>query len=155
MTSDKPLKSSTAQVKVTPFAPHGQVDIWIDGNLHHYEATGPFNKELVECLAVAQSNFLQALKPAAPWVSICTVKENALATPDGLQRYAELIRKTPSNLIPAATAYVIGPEVEGGQFMVTHFTKIFADVGRPFQTFETMAEAQNWAQTMIDKAKAS
>lgn len=154
MTSDKPLKNSTAQVKGTPFAPHGQVDIWMDGNLHHYEATGPFNKELVDCLAVAQSDFLQALKPAAPWVSICTVKTSALATPDGLQRYAELIRKTPPDLIPAATAYVIGPDVEGGQFMAAHFAKIFADAGRPFQTFATMAEAQSWARAMIDKASA-
>lgn len=155
MASNTPPKSSTTQVKVTPFAPHGQVDIWMEGNLHHYEATGPFNKELVDCLAVAQSDFLQALKPAAPWVSICTVKTSALATPDGLQRYAELIRKTPPDLIPAATAYVIGPEVEGGQLMAAHFAKIFADVGRPFQTFVTMAEAQHWAWAMIDKANQS
>lgn len=152
MTSDTPPKSSTTQVKVTPFAPHGQVDIWMEGNLHQYEATGPFNKELADCLAVAQSNFLQALQPSGPWVSICTVRKSALATPDGLQRYAELIRQAPPQFTPVATAYVIGPEVEGGQFMAPHFAKIFADVGRPFQAFETMAEAQSWARTMIDKA---
>ncbi len=154
MTSDKPLKSSTTQVKSTPFAPHGQVDIWMEGNLHHYESTGPFNKELVDCLAVAQSNFLQALKPDGPWVSICTIKKSALITPDGLQRYADLIRKTPPELTPVATAYVIAPEVEGGQFMTPHFVKIFANADRPFQTFETMAEAQSWARALIDRAGA-
>jgi len=152
MTSDTPPKSSTTQVKVTPFAPHGQVDIWMEGNLHHYEATGPFNKELVDCLAVAQSNFLQALKPSSPWVSICTVKDSALVTPDGLQRYAELIRLAPPELTPVATAYVIPHDVEGGQFMAPLFAKIFADASRPFQTFATMAEAQSWARAMIDKA---
>jgi len=153
MTSDKPLKSSTAQIKDTPFAPHGQVDIWMDGDLLHYESTGPFNKELADCLAVAQSNFLQALQPSGAWVSICTVRKSALATPDGLQRYAELIRQAPPQFTPVATAYVIGPEVEGGQFMAPHFAKIFADAGRPFQTFDTLAEAQIWAKTMIEEAR--
>lgn len=152
MTSDTSPKSSTTQVKVTPFAPHGQVDMWMDGDLLHYESTGPFNKELADCLAVAQSNFLQALQPSGPWVSICTVRKSALATPDGLQRYAELIRQAPPQFTPVATAYVIGPEVEGGQFMAPHFAKIFADASRPFQTFATMAEAQRWARAMIDKA---
>ncbi len=154
MTSDQPIKSSTTQLKVTQFAPHGQVDIWMEGNVLHYESTGPFNKELADCLAVAQSNFLQALKPTGQWASICTVKKSALATPDALQRYAELIRQAPPEFSPVATAYVIAPEVEGGQLMTPHFARVFADAGRPFQTFETLADAQDWAQAMIRKASA-
>lgn len=155
MTSDKPLKSSTAQLKVTKFAPHGRVDIWMDGNILHYESTGPFNKELADSLAVAQSNFLRALKPTGRWASICTVKESALATPDALQRYAELIHQAPPEFTPVATAYVIALDVEGGQLMAPHFAKVFADAGRPFQSFGTLAEAQAWVQAMIGNTGAA
>ncbi len=155
MTPDKPLKSSTTQVKATQFRPHGRVDIWMDGQLQHYEATGPFNKELVDCLAIAQLNSLQTLQPTGPWVSICTIVESALATPDGLARYAELMRTPkPAELTPVATAFVIGPEVEGGTIMAPLFAKIYADIGRPFKTFETLAEAQRWARTLTQVASA-
>nr|WP_305643386.1 hypothetical protein [Rhodoferax sp.] len=36
--------------------------------------------------------------------------------------------------------------------MAPHYAKIYADIGRPFQTFATMAEAQLWAQAMIRKS---
>ncbi|MBU0587466.1 MAG: hypothetical protein KJ852_02755 [Gammaproteobacteria bacterium] len=153
MSSEKPQRSSTIQIKDTPFAPHGQVDMWMDNNLLYYESTGPFNKELADCLAVAQSNFLQSQQPTGHWVSICTIKKSALATPDGLERYAELVRQAPPAFTPLATAYVIGPEIEGGQFMAPRFVRIFADAGRPFQIFETMAEARSWAEDMIAKAR--
>jgi hypothetical protein len=155
MTTGKPPQNSTTQVDTPRFTPHGKVDIWMGGNLHHYEASGPFNRELVDCLAIAQASFLQASKPAAPWVSICTVIGSALATTDGMQRYAELIRSAPPELTPVATAYVIGPDVEGGQFMAPRFARIFADAHRPFQTFPTMAEARQWALAMIEKANGA
>jgi len=151
MTHDEPVRRSTTQVGKLPFAPHGQVDIWAEGDLHLYEATGPFNKELVDSLALAQSHFLQALQPAAPWVSICIVRTSALSTPDGLQRYADLIRQTPPRYMPAATAFVIGPGVEGGQLMASRSARIFEEAGRPFQTFATLELARDWARTLLDR----
>jgi len=147
------LHSSTRQVPTGQFKAHGQVDIQMEGDLLHYIATGPFNKELVDCLAVAQLNFLQTAQPTGAWVSICTMRESAVTSPEGLARYNEIMRTPkPAGLTPVATAFVVGPEVEGGKLMAPHYAKIYADIGRPFQTFATMAEAQLWAQAMINLA---
>ncbi len=153
MAASAPPRSSTSKVKISQFAPHGQVDMWMDGKVLHYEAMGPFNRELVDCLAVAQTNFLQNLTPQGPWASICTIKGSAMATPDSLQRYDELMRTAKGpGLSPAATAFVMAPGVEGAKIMAIHFAKIFAGIGRPFQAFENMAEAEHWAMGIVAQA---
>ena len=149
-------KRSTREVKTSRFTPHGVVDIWMEGRLMHYEATGPFNTELVDCLAIAQRDYLLATRPQGAWVSMCTVVDNAMSSPDGVARYAEIMAASkPDNMIPVATAFVIAPEVEGGTIMAPLFTKIYADIGRPFQIFETMAAAQEWAAAMLSQADAT
>lgn len=149
-TAAKPKKRSTSQVKTSQFTPHGVVDIWMEGRLMHYEATGPFNTELVDCLAIAQRDFLLATRPQGDWVSVCTVLGNAMSSPEGVARYATIMAAPkPDNMTPVATAFVIAPDVEGGGIMGPLFTKIYADIGRPFQIFETMATAQVWADAML------
>lgn len=156
MSPAKPKKSSTSQIKTSQFTPHGVVDIWMEGRLMHYEATGPFNTELVDCLAIAQRDYLLASRPQGLWVSVCTVLGNAMSSPDGIARYAEIMAAPkPDNMIPVATAFVIAPDVEGGGIMAPQFRKIYADIGRPFQIFETMAAAQVWADAMLQRAQVS
>ncbi len=150
MAPDDAHRRSTSEVKALPFTAHGKVDIWAEGDLHLYEATGPFNKELVDGLALAQASFLQHLQPVTPWVSICIVKSSALSTPEGVQRYGELIRQAPERFTPAATAFVIGPDIEGGRLMAPRFARIFEEAGRPFATFETLDEARRWARSRLD-----
>lgn len=152
-TAAKPKKRSTSQVKTSQFTPHGVVDIWMEDRLMHYEATGPFNTELVDCLAIAQRDFLLATRPQGDWVSVCTMVGNAMTSPDGIARYAQIMAAPkPDNMIPVATAFVIGPEVEGGRIMAPLYTQIYLDIGRPFQIFATMAAAQAWADAMIEQA---
>lgn len=153
MRDDHPTSSSTNQVKTHLFKAHGQVDMHMEGNLLQYVAVGPFNKELCDCLAIAQLEFLQSLHPSGPWASICTVKESAMGGPDSVARYAELMHAPkPPGLTPVATAFVIDPQVEGGRLMEPFFAQIYADIQRPFRIFETMEEARVWAQTMISQA---
>ena len=149
----KPKKRSTSQIKASQFTPHGVVDLWMEGRLMHYEATGPFNTELVDCLAIAQRDYLLATRPQGAWVSLCTLVGNAMSSPEGIARYAAIMAAPkPDNMIPVATAFVIAPDVEGGRIMAPQFAKIYADIGRPFEIFETMAAAQAWALAMIEQA---
>ncbi len=155
MTIDKPLKITTEQVATTGFRPHGIIELVMDGDLLHYGCTGPFNKELLECMAVAQMTFLKAMKHPGPWASIATFLGSVMSSPEGIQRYAELMQTPhPPELTPVATAFFIGPEVEGGSIMIPHFARIYAEIGRPFKAFKTMAEAQSWALSMIEASRA-
>lgn len=154
MTRDKPIVGSTTQVAGTRFRPHGRVDMWMENDVLHYESTGPFNAEVFECLAVTQRDFLLSLPLNGPWASICTLRNSAITTPDGIQRYTELMQSPkPPALEPVATAFVVGPEVEGGRIMATHFVRIYTLIQRPFRIFDTMEEAQQWVHSMIQASR--
>lgn len=150
MTTDKPLKGSTDLIAATRFRPHGRVDMWMEDDVLQYEATGPFNEEVFDCLAVAQMDFLKTLNPAGTWASICTLRHSAMTTPAGIQRYTELMqRPKPPAFEPVATAFVVGPAIEGGKIMEPHFVRIYASIDRQFQVFETLEAARDWARIMI------
>lgn len=122
----------------------------MDGDLLYYEATGPFNTELIDALAVAQLDILKKITGTRPWASIGCVRHSLLMSPDAMARYGEIMRTPkPEGKTPAATAFVIGPEVEGRDIITPHFVKIYADIGRPMRIFETLDEAEHWAQEMI------
>ena len=154
MSVGKSLVGSTTLVDGTRFRAHGRVDMWMENAVLHYEATGPFNEEVFDLLAVAQIGFLKSLTLDAPWASICTMRHSAMTTPGGIQRYTEIMQSPkPPSFEPVATAFVVGPEVEGGKLMVHHFEKIYALINRPFRIFESMAPAQEWVHAMIQASK--
>ena len=153
MDSSAPIKNSTDLVKATLFNPHGKVEMWLEDQQVHYQATGPFNRELVDCLAIAQLDFLQKAQPQGPWVSVCNVVDNTMSSPDGIARYGEIMAAPkPPGFTPIATAFVLAPDVEGARIMAPLFTRIYAEINRPFRIFDTMEQAQVWARSMLAEA---
>lgn len=156
MQHHKPLMASTSLITQTRFKAHGRIDMWMQDNFLHYDATGPFNEEVFDLLAVAQIDFLNTLTVSGPWASIVTLRNSAMSTPGGIKRYTELMQSTkPPELVPVATAFVIAPEVEGGRLMTAHFTNIYASINRPFKAFETLDQAQAWVQSIVLNARAA
>lgn len=150
MTRDKPPVGSTTQVPGARFRPHGRVDMWMEDDVLQYEATGPFNAEVFDCLAITQRDYLLSLSIDGPWASVCTMRSSAMMTPDGIQRYSELMQSPkPAHLEPVATAFVVGPEIEGGKIMTPHFERIYRLIQRPFRIVNTMEEAQQWVRSMV------
>jgi hypothetical protein len=149
-----PGKTSTANVQTGKFAQHGLVELWMSDNIVYYEATGPFNTELVDSLAIAQRDFLLQKRPSGAWASIGILRVSALSSPDGIARYhAIMAAPKPDNMVPLATAFVIDPTVEGHIIMAPHYARIYQQINRPFRIFEQLADAQAWAQQMLDEAK--
>ena len=151
MTRPTPSVISTTQVDATRFRPHGRVDMWMENGVLQYEATGPFNAEVFDCMAVAQMEFLLALPPIlGPWASICTLRNSAMCPREAIQRYTQLMQSLkPANLEPVATAFVMGPEVEGGKIMAPHFERVYTLIQRPFRICTTMEEAQAWVHSLM------
>ena len=151
MPHTKPPKRSTADLQTSQFNAHGLVNIWQDGAIIHYDATGPFNAELVDLLAIAQRDFLEVAKPSGLWASIGTMHGSAMTSPEGIARYAAILSvPKPASMTPAATAFVMGPEVEGYRIMSQHYTGIFEAMGRPFQIFDTLEEAKAWVRGFLN-----
>jgi hypothetical protein len=152
--NDKPLMASTTLMVEMGFKAHGRIDMCMQNDLLHYTATGPFNEEVFDLLAVAQSEFLNTLTISRPWGSVVTLCNSAMSTPGGIVRYTELMKRPkPPDLEAVATAFVIAPEVEGGRLMTTHFASIYASINRPFKTFAALAPAEAWVQSMVAAAR--
>lgn len=155
MPPEHTIKASTDQVKTSRFSAHGLIEIAMEGDFLHYSATGPFNEELFDRFAIAQGNYLKTLNHPTPWASIAFFIGSAMYTPEAIQRYATLMSTPkPPGLTPVATAFVMGPEIEGARVMAPHFRKIYRDIQRPFEIFETVESAQQWAQSMLDAHNA-
>lgn len=148
-------KRSTSDLQTSQFNAHGVVDIWQEGALIHYEATGPFNAELIDSLAIAQRDFLLAAKLSGAWISICTLRNSAMTSPEAIARYAAIMAAPkPDGMVPIATAFVMAPEVEGSLIMAAHYTRIYKDIGRVFQIFRSLPEAEAWAQELLAQARS-
>lgn len=155
MNKDNTLRHSTDHVVITPFRPHGSVQMWMDGDILHYEATGPFNIELIASFAVAQLDMLRAINYQGPWVSICSILNSAMASPQTLARYDQLMRKEkPPGRTPLATAFVAGPKVEGARLMMQKYARIYLGIGRPFQSFDNVEDAVAWAKRMLGTTRS-
>ncbi len=150
MATERPFTNSTNQVHVSRFAAHGLIEIAMEGDILYYVATGPFNEEVFDRFAIAQASYLATLKHPTPWVSVATFVDCALFTPEAIARYTAVMQTPKSGCqAPVATAFVIGPDVEGGRIMASHFRKIYDSIARPFTIVSTLQEAQTWAQSML------
>ncbi len=146
----------TDQFRVTCFAPHGRVEVWSDQAFVYYEATGPFNREAVDCLAAAQRDFLLAHPMPGPWASLGVMHHSAVIGEEALERYRELMSSPkPPGLTPVATAFVMGEDVEGHRLMAPLYERIYAHIQRPFRVFSELAAAQNWLRQQLAQAAAA
>lgn len=157
MSHNVPIHTSTDDVVQSRFAPHGRVNMRFEDDILFYDATGPFNIELVESLAVAQKDILIAANPQGPWVSVSTMRGSMLASPDAFARYSEIMQtQRPAECTPLASAYVVAPDVEGRSLMLPKYEAIHIASGRVFQSFTQLDDALAWARSLIDaQTKAS
>lgn len=152
MATDRPIANSTDHVQASRFAAHGLIELAMEGDILYYQATGPFNEELFDRFAVAQASYLTTLQHPTPWVSIATFVNSALFTPEAIARYTAVMQAPkPAGLTPIGTAFVIGPDIEGGKIMAPHFRKIYDSIQRPFTVASTQEEAQAWALSMLQQ----
>ena len=145
---------NTSQFQTTAFSPHGEVSLWFEDQILYYDATGPLNTEVIECLALAQVEFLKQFEPQGPWGSMAVYKVSAMMGPTCLARYeAMMSTPKPAGKTPVATAFVMGPDVDGYRLMAPLYAKIYAGIQRPFRAVETLEEGRRWLFEQIAQAR--
>lgn len=155
MPPERIFTRSTNDVITSRFAPHGLVEIAFDGDILLYKATGPFNKELVESLAVAQMDVLTVADHRGPWVSVSLMLGSMLASPEAFARYSDMMHAAKSaQFTPLASAYVVAHDVEGRALMLSKYAAIHTSSGRLFRSFDQLDDALAWAHDLIDADKA-
>lgn len=140
---------STSNTHNGRFAAHGETNyLRAENDLLIVHATGPFNVEFIEDLiAVERPIFEEMNKRYRDWYALLIFRENAMAGPDVLARYAEF-RKTMtlSGYDPRAVAFVMAHDVEGREFMGPLLEKLYLDAGLVHQGFTNESDARRWIE---------
>jgi len=132
---------------MSKFAPHGRVQIEIEGRLVRLYVEGPWNKELVvqtheqlrtELLHIASGS----------WALMVISLKSALTQPEALEQ----IRATATNEVAhtgrIATAWVMGKGIEGGALMTGVLREIYLGVNE-FEVFDTEDDAKKWLDAAL------
>lgn len=120
----RPLR--TADHVVTPFAPHGAVDIFPGPALIRYEVRGPFNIEAIQAFGNTVAKMLTGWTPIRPHVSITFWHDSMMASADALVAYSKLLH-VGRRVIPreVANVWCAPPEIEGRIIMVPEWLKLY------------------------------
>lgn len=132
------------------FRPHGRVDYEQRGKVLWCTATGPFNAELVGALKGLATTVFPAMAAQGPWASICTFRQSALCSPEVLVEFTGLVRQLAAmDIAPAATAWILKPDIEGAELMRPLYEKCFRDAEVCFSAFSTTEPAVQWVESLI------
>jgi hypothetical protein len=144
---------STDAIAQGTFPAHGRVSFSEHGLIHHGQAEGPFNVELIQALRTLVLVEFRAMQARGRWAHLATFVGSALATPESLQSFEGMLRELAAlNLMPCATAHVMAPDVEGAGIMKTRFAACFAAVGLRYAAFDREPDAISWLEQELAQA---
>jgi hypothetical protein len=147
------VRRNTDQYHVGRFRQHGRTELSFDGTIMRFESSGPFNRELMDAASMAMRDILNELPPVGPWAEIICLRGSALIAPEVLPALQELIESLADDgFASVATAIVAADDVEGISLMIPPYAAVYAAMGRPFNTFESLGDAESWIQDQLAAA---
>ena len=152
---DPGAKRSTDQFATGPFRPHGEVEIWAEGNVMRLDAVGPFNKEVVIALGATWNSLFDEMPPHGPFANIIVLRRSVVVSQEVLDAFGEFLHaNNRAGRGASAIAFVVAPDVEGRSLMLPMFAATYAAAGRLFAAFETEAEADVWVRARLKENPA-
>ena len=129
------------------FPPHGAVEQAVaavpGGCIVYIDATGPFNREMVDRIREIHTPTFRDAASRGPFGHISTFHASMLATPDAFTAFGALLTEWKAmGILPMASAYVVAPGVEGKTIVEAHYRRAWE--GIPFEIFERRDEAEAW-----------
>jgi len=148
--SDTPVTiHSTDQFGHGAFKPHGKWRFWAEGEVIYSVASGPFNIEFVKALAGALKEIWATHPFSRPPVYVVQIEHSIMASQDMLAAYRTLHENIPPDRISPAVAFVVAPDVEGREFVLPLFEKVYTDLNRNFRSFDNLAEGEAWVRSKL------
>lgn len=128
------------------FRPHGRFKIWIEAQLLLTEVTGPWNRELIEYWAAQALQLAQEFTAERPYIAITTVYESILCPGNALDRIAEAIEYSQTQLPCLGNLIVAADDVEGRDLLLSTYRRI----GLP-HFFSDFSIAKAWAEHALER----
>ncbi len=144
---------STDEIEPGRFKPHGRVEYEEQGNILLTKAWGPFNVQLVDSLETLVRNLFPVMASKGVWVNIAVFEQSALASPEVLRAFGEMVKQVVQlNIAPACVAFVLRPDVEGARLMAPLYEHCVTGGGLPCKAFPNSELAEKWAISFISQA---
>lgn len=144
----------TAQVELAgKMWAHGNVRI-LDNNqsLVAYEATGPFNMELIEALERLEDEDLARYRQShIAWVEIVSFSNSCMAPLDVIERhrsYLESLNTLGGNAL--ACLFVIPDSVDGKNIMIPKFKEMYSNTSTLFRIYNNYEDALSTADLLVE-----
>lgn len=132
------------------YRPHGVFRLCTQGPIVRYEATGPFNLQAVQGLALARQFLLQRQRPSGCIAAVVHFHGSAVMAADALLAWEQGLKQfAAQRVMISGVAWVAGPEVEGVHFLLSRYQRIFEAAQLPFAFFEDIGVACQWAQQQL------
>ena len=130
------------------FSAHGKAHLqYGDDSIVVLFVEGPWNMELVSSVHATMSQN-PMLNSGMPWGFMIVVSKSTLFGQQALHRIQEAVRKEAQNSGRVATAWVIGPDVEGANLMASVIKGIYAGI-QPVEIFRSMGAARDWLNDQV------
>lgn len=142
----------TNKTRASQFAQHGRMQSRIEDNILVNEATGPFNAEIINAIQTIQHDLLELISTRDQWAQIYIFRDSALCSPDTIEALRNYLSGMRGKLKrPAATAFVMGQDVEGRSIMAQHYRQVYEDADLKFELFFTEQQAHDWLRLLLNQ----
>ena len=143
---------TTDNLKLSYFEVHGSLSIQIDGRILRSRARGPFNREMLEPVAVVEHPLFAKMTSGGDWVEVLEFWNSALATAEAfaaLEHYLQSVKT--AGIAPLATAIVLDDTLEGAAIMRERYAAAYASADWPCAFFSQSDAAEAWARQMLNR----
>ena len=135
------------------FRPHGRASFRIVGPIVVMHVRGPWNAELVVRSHADLQAALGELQAGA-WGMMVVVQGSALFGPDAMDAIRDVARNETARMGRVATAWVLGPDVEGATLMPGVIESLYGGSDR-IRIFEAVQPAEAWLKERVVAAEGT
>ncbi len=150
------LPESTNSYAQGQFRPHGWRGLERDGDIAIFRSEGPYNLEMVQALKAARQANEDKYGPGGRRATITVVRNSLMMSPEALAAFEEYVLSlTVSGVRGAPVAWVVPQDVEGRDFMLPYFERMYVRANRPWRAFEDVDTAMEWIRSLLDAKPAA
>ena len=136
------------------FRPHGKLEMWLEetasGGIIYSVAQGPFNAEFLKAFMLARADLLAQAGQPRLRAHILQMQRSMMASPDMISEYRQLLSGfIHGHVVAELTAWVVGPDVEGRDFMLPLYEQVYRELRLPFASFEELPPAEDWVRSQL------
>lgn len=127
----------------TQFAPHGSIQVKLDGAVIQYQITGPFNIETIKAFGRTMAALLNAWVPPETFVTLSFWQESMMTSLEAFEAYRQFL-EIGRYYFPqeAMNIWCVPEDLEGRRIMLPKWQALYEAAGYPLTVVSSPEQAQ-------------